>query len=249
MMFLENFHFCRAFYRFVAWLAFIPALGSTVFAQPVLERLEQQIRQRVSSPEQGGRPGNAPGMLPPPPSDQPSSMRYIGKASDQTRHIYIGVTVDDRKDRGRGVRITDVRPGSPADKAGLHKQDLITGLLDARVRQMSDLTEILSLLQPDDTVDLDILRDGESQKIKLTLGRPIAQPSEINQTAEEIPLPPGELIIPKSQPAVKANQSANYNSTGDPEKNEQMQKRIAELERQVAELERKLSEQRKKDKK
>jgi hypothetical protein len=242
-MFFKKIYFCRAFYRLVAWLTFIPALGSVVLAQPVLERLEQQIRQRVSSPEHGGRPGNVPGMLPPPPSDQPSSIRYIGKASDQTRHIYIGVTVDDRKDRGRGVRITEVRPGSPADKAGLQNQDLITGLLDARIRQMSDMTEILSLLQPDDTVDFDILRDGATQKIKLTLSRPIAQPSEIKQTAEEIPLPPGEKIISKSPPTVTAGPPS------DREKNELLQKRIAELERQVAELERRLSEQQKKDKK
>jgi hypothetical protein len=159
------------------------------------------------------------------------------------------MTADDRKDRGRGVRITEIRPGSPAEKAGLLKQDLVTALAGMRVRQLSDLTEILGVYQPADVVEFDIFRDGAPKKINVTLGRPPAAPAAVSQTAEMIPLPPGELILPEPGPAKTTTPPtksipppAQNNSQSDRETIEQLRNHIAELERRVNELERELAE-------
>jgi hypothetical protein len=228
----------------VALLLFNLIQGNTISAQTVLDRLEQQIRQRVS-PSQEGTPAYRSATTPPPsivPQPPPAPSPDKPLLTDQPASVYLGVTADDRKDRGRGVRITDVRPGGPADKAGFHKQDLVTALTGMRVRQLTDMTEILGLYQPDDIVEFDILRDGALHKIQVTLGRRPSTPAPINQTAEMIPLPPGELIISESPPSKAMPPPVQTNSLSDREKIEQLQNRIVELERQVADLERALSE-------
>ncbi len=228
---------------------FIP--GGVVLAQTTLDRLEQQIRQRVSPSQEGtsvyrspstGHASSVPSPLLAPSPDNISS-------ANNPAPVYLGMTADDRKDRGRGVRITEIRPGSPAEKAGLLKQDLVTALAGMRVRQLSDLTEILGVYEPADVVEFDILRDGAPKKIKVTLGRPPAPPAPVSQTAEMIPLPPGELIMPDpgpvkttTPPAKTIPPPAQNNSPSDREIIEQLRNQIAVLERRVNELEQALSE-------
>jgi hypothetical protein len=233
---------------------FIP--GGVVLAQTTLDQLEQQIRQRVS-PSQGGSVYRSPSTGPaspvpsPPPAPSPDNISSTSSAAP----VYLGLTADDRKDRGRGVRITEIRPGGPAEKAGLLKQDLITALAGTRVRQLSDLTEILGIYQPADIVEFDILRDGAAKKIKVTLGRPLAASGPISQTAEMIPLPPGELIPPEPGPAKTTPPPAPAktipplspnNSSSDRDTIEQLRNQIGVLERRVNELERELAEAQKK---
>lgn len=162
--------------------------------------------------------------------------------------VYLGIVADDRMDRGRGARITEVRPGSPAEKAGLRKQDLITGLKGERVRQLTDMIEVLKISRPDEAVEFDVLRDGVRLKIKATLGRPAAAAVPTSQMPETIPLPPGELILPQAEPIKKPLQPAKTDGTSDRETIEQLNNRIAELQRRVDELERALSEARKNNK-
>ena len=236
--------------RLMALLLFNFVLGSAVLAQTTLDRLEQQIRQRVSPSQEGGSAYRSPTTTPassaqaPPLAPSPDNI----STSNSPMPVYLGLTADDRKDRGRGVRITEVRPVGPAEKGGLRKQDLVTALAGVRVRQLSDMTEILGIYQPADVVEFDILRDGATQKKKVTLGRPPAALGPVSQTAEMIPLPPGELILPEPAPAKTTSPPAKINSTSDREIIEQLQNRIAELERRVNELERALSQAQKNEK-
>lgn len=163
-----------AIFRLVVLLLLNFVLVGVILAQTTLDRLEQQIRQRVSPSQEGTSAYRSPATPPassaqsPPLTPSPDNI----SATNNPVPVYLGLTADDRKDRGRGVRITDVRPGSPAEKAGLRKQDLVTALAGIRVRQLSDMTEILGVYQPADVVEFDILREGAPQKIKVTLGRP-----------------------------------------------------------------------------
>lgn len=238
----------------IKWLIALLVLnifqGSTVSAQSTLERLEQQIRQRVAPSQEGTVPRRRSATSPSPVAAQPQSAYSLDNAQDSAgpETVYLGVTADDRKDRGRGVRITEVRPGSPAEQAGFHNQDLVTALTGVRVRQLSEMTEILRLYRPDEIVEFEILRDGMAQKLQVTLGRRPIAPSPISQTAEVISLPPGELILPETPPAKIAAPPAQTSSSSDREKIEQMQKHIVELERRMVELERALTEERKNNK-
>jgi S1-C subfamily serine protease len=60
-------------------------------------------------------------------------------------------------------------PGSPADKAGLRANDVITKVNDTPIDTEHPLDAVLSQYATGDTVTLDVLRDGSHQSIKVTL--------------------------------------------------------------------------------
>ncbi len=68
-----------------------------------------------------------------------------------------------------GAIVADVVPGSAADVAGVRVEDIVVGLGDAEIRSSGDLFGALRDYQPDDTVDLAIVRDGEEQTLDVTL--------------------------------------------------------------------------------
>ena len=52
-------------------------------------------------------------------------------AAAAPQRVYLGAFADD--DAGRGVRLTSVRKGGPADQAGLQPQDLIVGAAGRKI--------------------------------------------------------------------------------------------------------------------
>ncbi len=63
-----------------------------------------------------------------------------------------------------------VVPGSPAEKAGLKEGDIITAVNGVKITATSPLDDILTQYTPGTTVALDVLRDGASITLSLTLG-------------------------------------------------------------------------------
>ncbi len=61
-------------------------------------------------------------------------------------------------------------PGSPAAKAGLKDGDIITSVDGTKITALSPLDDILTEYVPGTTVALDVLRDGSSITLALTLG-------------------------------------------------------------------------------
>ncbi len=88
-------------------------------------------------------------------------------------------------DTKSGAMITDVVGGSPADKAGLKGStgettfqlqhvktggDVVIAVDGKPVFQNNDLSELVALHKPGDTVTLDIIRDGHHATVDVTLG-------------------------------------------------------------------------------
>jgi S1-C subfamily serine protease len=88
-------------------------------------------------------------------------------------------------DADTGALVSEVKEGSPADDAGLQAGDdtirfqglevttggdVITAVNGEKIDENADLPRIISLLDPGDEVTLDIIRDGESQQLEMTLG-------------------------------------------------------------------------------
>jgi S1-C subfamily serine protease len=69
-----------------------------------------------------------------------------------------------------GVVVGQVAPGSPAAAAGLQPGDVIVAVEGQALDSESSLAERLSQHQPGDTVTLTIIRNGQSQDVKVTLG-------------------------------------------------------------------------------
>jgi len=74
-----------------------------------------------------------------------------------------------------GALITAVEPGTPAEKAGLKVNDVVTAVDSEKVDQEHTLRDRLIAYEPGDTVALTVLRDGQSQEIQATLDQPPMQ--------------------------------------------------------------------------
>jgi len=68
-----------------------------------------------------------------------------------------------------GVKFADIRPGSPADKAGLKGGDILKQFGDKPVLNLHDFTYALRASEVGDTVDVIVERDGKSITAKVTL--------------------------------------------------------------------------------
>lgn len=85
-----------------------------------------------------------------------------------TNRPYLGVkTIRDDK----GVKIEEVVTGSPADKSGLEKGDVITFIDEKPVSTPEKLLEVVSGLKPDQKVTVSYLRHNKKQETAVVLGK------------------------------------------------------------------------------
>ena len=78
-------------------------------------------------------------------------------------------TIPDYSQTEGGMRITGVRDGSPAAKAGLQGGDVLVRMGDRDIEDVYGYMYALQEHQPGDVVDLVILRDGERITVPVTL--------------------------------------------------------------------------------
>lgn len=69
-----------------------------------------------------------------------------------------------------GIVITEVQPRSPADRAGLNAEDIVTRVNDAPVRYGGDLRRVLRTLKPGDTIRLTVVTQGRTKNVSVRLG-------------------------------------------------------------------------------
>jgi S1-C subfamily serine protease len=116
--------------------------------------------------------------------------------SGEVEHAYLGVSVQeipasvaDELDLVEGVALAQVRPGTPAKRAGLRAAtgektvdgdtyptggDVITAFGEQEIRTAEDLQRAVDARQPGDTVSITYWRDGESHTVEVELA---ARPS------------------------------------------------------------------------
>jgi serine protease Do len=71
----------------------------------------------------------------------------------------------------RGVGITSVAKDSPAEKAGLRKDDVILRVDSDSVTSTRKLSRLISEIAPDQSVRLTISRGGSEQQVAVTIGK------------------------------------------------------------------------------
>jgi membrane-associated protease RseP (regulator of RpoE activity) len=82
---------------------------------------------------------------------------------------YLG-TVPDLTGSPGGVRLVGVRAGSPAEKAGLRGDDIITRIGATDTPDLQAMTDALRSHQPGDTVDIVVRRGAKVTTLRATLG-------------------------------------------------------------------------------
>jgi len=78
----------------------------------------------------------------------------------------------------KGALVSEVRPGSPADKAGVRRGDVITELDGQAVSDSNALRNQVSRLQPGTTASLRLFRSGQERQVSVQL-------AELPRTAKD----------------------------------------------------------------
>lgn len=91
------------------------------------------------------------------------------KAGEQVTHPRIGIVINTSA-RIAGAEITEITPGSGAEKAGLKEGDIITGLNGVPVAGGTELVANILNFQPGDTVEITLVRDGKRMNVEVLLG-------------------------------------------------------------------------------
>ena len=81
--------------------------------------------------------------------------------------VYLG-TIPNYADQSDGMKLDGVRPGSPAERAGLKAGDLVTRLGKTPVKNVYDYTYALGELRAGEEVEIMIRRDGRDMTLKIT---------------------------------------------------------------------------------
>jgi serine protease Do len=93
-------------------------------------------------------------------------------------HGYIGIGISDvtpdnakffQMSNPTGALVTQVEPNSPGGKAGLHTGDVITSLNGQSVTDAGQLQMEVGQKRPGDTIHLEIVRDGKTISVPVTL--------------------------------------------------------------------------------
>jgi hypothetical protein len=82
---------------------------------------------------------------------------------------FFGVVPDFGQAGRPGVKITGVRPGSPADKAGVQAGDVIVKFAGVEVATLDDLTFALRTRRAGDRVEVVVVRDGQERQVQAIL--------------------------------------------------------------------------------
>ena len=72
--------------------------------------------------------------------------------------------------RVEGARVTAITPKSPASAADIHVGDIILQFDGIRIEDDSHLINLVSLTPVDKEVELQLLRNGERQSLKVKVG-------------------------------------------------------------------------------
>jgi serine protease Do len=100
----------------------------------------------------------------------------------QVQPVTAGVADSLGMKQARGALVDSPQAGSPAAKAGIASGDVITALNGEPVKDSRDLARNISMMAPGSQVKLDVLRNGESKPITLTLGE---MPGDHQASAEK----------------------------------------------------------------
>ncbi|MEX0722766.1 MAG: Do family serine endopeptidase [Gracilimonas sp.] len=88
---------------------------------------------------------------------------YTGGEVDQTMARALGL------ENARGIIVSRVEDGGPADKAGLQPRDVIVSLNGNEIRNWDSFRTNIASKKPGDTVTLGIIRDQENMSLEITL--------------------------------------------------------------------------------
>ncbi|MBM3494445.1 MAG: M6 family metalloprotease domain-containing protein [Armatimonadetes bacterium] len=133
-----------------------------------------------------------------------TAIRAASELTAQVRALpgYLGVMADGG---GRsGVKVLEIEPGSPAEKAGMLAGDQITAVAAVGIRTEADFAEAVLALRPGVTAAVTIRRKGRTLKMQATpiaTSRPMTPPTNRRVRSAGDVRPPPPTMRPDVAPA------------------------------------------------
>ena len=84
----------------------------------------------------------------------------------------IGISIEDLTE-GSGAKVLEVTEGSPAAKAGIAKNDIITSVDGSSICDVATLQEKASDLKAGDTITFKLTRDGKSKDVTVKIPKKV----------------------------------------------------------------------------
>jgi membrane-associated protease RseP (regulator of RpoE activity) len=139
-----------------------------------------------------------------------------------------------------GVLVDDVEPKGPADKAGVKRGDVITGLGGRRMRTPADVVQEVRDRRPGDKIKIEVVRQGNTRKLSGKLGQ---APADRSMSWHWSWPPGGGKHLPKHLPRdldrlfkqLKQHKILPYNFPSAKE-GQELKRRMDDLERQIRQL-------------
>ena len=105
-------------------------------------------------------------------SDEPAykEMKKPAEGARGGLRVYLGTIPDYAQEGIEGVKLSGVSAVGPAAKAGVKAGDIITKLAGKDIKNIYDYTFILGVLKIGQETDLEVLRDGKKEAMKITPG-------------------------------------------------------------------------------
>src|SRR5262249_19125792 len=122
--------------------------------------------------------GEEPEEAPAPKKTEPRKTEPK-KAEPKAPRPWLGLQPDDLPDElraqldlaeGEGLLVSQVLPGSPAEKAGLKKNDILTKIDGKTVKGEESLATFMSSAKVGQEATLTVLRKSKEQTFKVTIG-------------------------------------------------------------------------------
>jgi len=109
------------------------------------------------------------------PSDTVQTIAKKLISNGKVEHAFLGVSLDSASNAP--ARLTEIRPGTPAEAAGLQAGDVITSFAGTKITSSDALSHLVDTKAPGDTVTVTFTRSGKSHTVKVTLASRPSEPS------------------------------------------------------------------------
>lgn len=83
---------------------------------------------------------------------------------------FLGIKAESLPDGKAGAIVTEVVPGSPAERAGLQDKDVITSFNQKAVKASGDIEESVKALSVGDLIPISVLREGAEVTVQIRIG-------------------------------------------------------------------------------
>lgn len=102
--------------------------------------------------------------------DEGPTMMTIKRSGSTGRlsNAYMGVQIESAD---QGAKIIEIPKKGPAASSQLQEGDIIQRVNGAKIRNMEDLLDLLHFFEPNDKIELEVLRNGSTTNVPLQLGK------------------------------------------------------------------------------